>query len=91
VALPVPPRPDTDQNRPVVTVDVLRKDAKKLDGLKPGDTVKVTLIGNVVEVARRDPEIALIPRSGTLSVEATRVMITKQRNAFSDLAEDDES
>jgi hypothetical protein len=82
-------RPDTEQNLPLVTIDVPEKGAGELKGLKPGDVVRVVLVGTVVEVAQRDPEISIPAYTGTLKLEVKSTNVNKQDGAFADMADDD--
>lgn len=83
-------KPNTEQNLPMVTVDVARKNVDELKGLKPGDAVKVVLTGKVVEVSLREPDVSYPGFSGMLRIEVKSTLVVDQNNSFSALMEEDE-
>jgi hypothetical protein len=82
-------RPDTEQNLPLVTIDIPSKALAELDGLKPKDVVKVVLEGTVVEVSRREPDLSTPGFAGMLRLEVRRVTTRKIDDSFAELADDD--
>lgn len=85
-------RPNTEQNRPIIHIEVAKKNVGEIADLKPGDEVRVVLVGNVTEVVKRDSEQMGLPgHSGTLVVEVTSMKARKQDNPFSDLADDEDA
>lgn len=81
--------PADERNLPVVTIDVPRKSLDALDGLEPGQAVRVVLEGTVQEVSRKEPDVSFPGYSGLLRVEVKRITARNIDNAFVELAEDD--
>lgn len=82
------PTPKPGTNPPSVMVDLGQKDVKQLRGLKVGDVVKITLLGDVTELSTREPDTSF-PRgfAGNIRIDVNRTTIDKQ-SAFSDLLDE---
>jgi hypothetical protein len=83
-------RANDERNLPVVTIDVPRKSLDALDGLEPGQAVRVVLEGTVQEVSRKEPDVSYPGFSGMLRVEVKRITARSVDNVFAELVEDDE-
>jgi hypothetical protein len=82
-------KPNDERNLPTVFIDVPKKNIDALDGLEPGNAVRVILEGTVVEVSQRKIDVEGGGFSGTLKVEVKRVAARKVDNSFSELMDDD--
>lgn len=83
------PTPADERNLPVVTIDVPRKSLDAIDGLEPGQAVRVVLEGTVQEISRKEPDTSYPGYSGMLRVEVKRITARSMDNVFEELAEDD--
>lgn len=81
------PRPEADF--PQVHLDVPAKGVSQLKGIKPGDTVRVVLIGKCEEVSQREPDLDLPGNVGAMCVEVHKMEIQRDDNQFGDLFNDD--
>ena len=86
---PTQPPAQDERNLPIVTIDIRRKDLSALDGLEPGDAVRVILEGKVVEVSQREPDMSYPGYSGMLRVEVKSANARKVDNAFAELVDED--
>lgn len=82
-------RPNTEQNLPLVSIDIPRKTVGELEKLEPGNAVRVVLLGTVIEVSRKEPDISFPGFSGLLKVEVQSTKIARQDDTFLGLSEED--
>jgi len=82
-------RPVDERSLPSVTIDVPTKNVDEIEGLEPGDSVRVVLEGTVSEVSLRDAAAGFSGFSGTLRLEVRRMTSRKVDNAFSELMDDE--
>lgn len=83
-------KPNDERNLPCVYIDVPKKNLEAIEGLEPGNAVRVILEGTVKAVSQRKVDIEGGGFSGTLEVEVKRVSARKVDNSFSELMEDDD-
>ena len=81
------PRPEADYPR--VRLDIPQKALSQIKGLKPGDAVRVVLIGRCDEVSQREPDIDFGGHVGELCVEVHKMEVRKADDQFGDLFDDE--
>lgn len=82
------PRPEADF--PEVHLDVPTKALSQLKGVKPGDAVRIVLLGKCSQVSQREPDIEFGDGNvGNLCLEVHKMEITRQDDQFGDLFNED--
>lgn len=77
-----------NQNLPIVYIDVSRADLGELKGLEPGNPVRITLIGKVVSVTKRQDDQG---KTGTIAVEYKDMLVRDAPNIeMESMMEDDD-
>ena len=83
------PRPEADF--PEVRLDVPAKSLSQIKEVKPGDAVRVVLLGKCVRVSQREPDIEFGDGNvGDLCVEVHKMEVRRQDDQFGELFNEDE-
>jgi len=81
------PRPEAEH--PLVRLDIPQKALSQIKTLKPGDPVRVVLIGKCEEVSQREPDVDFGGNVGELRVEVHKMEVRKADDQFGELFDDD--
>lgn len=81
-----------DQREPMVHFDLDKEEAKEVKNFRPGQVVKITLVGTVESMSFRKPDDPdLSGYEGSLSIKMRDMDIgLSTRNAIAELLDDDE-
>lgn len=81
-----------DQRAPTASFDLKKEDAKEVKKYKPGQMVKITIVGKVESMSFRKPDDPdQTGYEGHISIGMTKLAIgLSERNAMEELLDDDE-